>query len=173
MSIIQEALKKVERKVAPEAGLPQKVAGPRQTEITPQHKATPFGIKPVILAVFIIVVIFTVWQFSLGDRAKSKNAAKADSVATAPHQEITYKPIVEKKAEPAEVRTDVVANLKKQEPKFILNGIMYLEDGPQAIINDALVREGDIVNSAKVARINRNSVVLNLDDVEMTLILKK
>ena len=50
---------------------------------------------------------------------------------------------------------------------------MYLEEGPQAIINDALVREGDIVNSATVTKINKDSVVLTLSDVEMTLILKK
>ena len=62
---------------------------------------------------------------------------------------------------------------KEIKPQFILNGIMYLNDGPQAIINNSTVSEGEMTGGAKVMRINKNNVVLNFNDLEITLSLKK
>jgi hypothetical protein len=45
--------------------------------------------------------------------------------------------------------------------KFVLSGIMELEDGPRAIINDSIVAEGDKIGSATVTRIARKSVILD------------
>ncbi|MBI4974429.1 MAG: hypothetical protein HZC19_01230 [Candidatus Omnitrophica bacterium] len=157
MSIIQEALKKAQRKEAHEIG-PVKIG-------SASKKAPSFKIMPIFIAALITVSIVATRQFSTKPGfGLFKNTAKVDFVETAPHQEIVYKPIVEKVAKPDEPHT---------KPTLILNGIMYLEDGPQAIINDALVREGDIVKGATVIKINKDSVVLTLNDVEMTLILKK
>lgn len=63
-----------------------------------------------------------------------------------------------------EGKTQVPSNLA-------LNGIMYLVERPQAIINDSVVEVGDIVDGAKVTRINNSSVLLNYNDAEITLTL--
>lgn len=56
-------------------------------------------------------------------------------------------------------------------PNLALNGIMYLAERPQAIINDSVVMVGDTVGGAKVTRINNSSVLLNYNGLEMTLTL--
>lgn len=164
MSIIQEALKKAERKKW--AG----EAGPPQTDTAP--KKMPFRIMPFFLMIFIAVTIFAALQFYLEAGSKSKKMTKVGA-DTAPHQEIIYKPVEDKKAGPDEPPTSLLTHLESPKPNFILNGIMYLRDVPQAIINNSLVREGDVVSSATVVKINKNSVVLNLNGIEIQLILKK
>ena len=57
----------------------------------------------------------------------------------------------------------------KDTARFLLNGIMYLEEGPQAIINGAVVKEGDVVNGAAVMKINRNNVLMKFKDAEIVL----
>ena len=59
-----------------------------------------------------------------------------------------------------------------QKDDFKLSGIMHLEDGPRAIINNLTVVEGDYVGDAAVMKINNNSVVLKRGDSEITLHLK-
>jgi hypothetical protein len=56
--------------------------------------------------------------------------------------------------------------------EFTLSGIMDLEDGPRATINNATLSEGDNVGGAKVVKINNDSVVLKKRDAEIVLHLK-
>jgi hypothetical protein len=60
-----------------------------------------------------------------------------------------------------------------QYPQFALNGIMYLNDRPQAIINGFTLEEGDTISGATVVRIEKNSVILHMNDVEIMLTLKR
>ena len=57
-------------------------------------------------------------------------------------------------------------------PMFDLNGIMFLENGPKAIINNVVVEEGDVISGALVAEIHSQNVLLKFDDSEITLKLK-
>ncbi|MFA6078483.1 MAG: hypothetical protein WC779_01920, partial [Candidatus Omnitrophota bacterium] len=57
-------------------------------------------------------------------------------------------------------------------PSFVLNGIMYLEAGPKAIIDGNVVEEGDVIKGAIVKTINKNSVILNYKNLEISLNLK-
>jgi hypothetical protein len=93
-------------------------------------------------------------------------------------QEVSYKPIVKN-----EISSTGAAVSQSQPissigiprvlrgPDLTLNGIMYLEEGPRAIINNFIVEIGDFVSGAKVTRINRQSVILEYENVEITLSL--
>jgi type II secretory pathway component PulC len=56
---------------------------------------------------------------------------------------------------------------------FVLNGIMFLVDGPRAIINDIMVGEGETVGGAKVAKIKKDKVVLEYKESEVYLDINK
>ena len=58
-----------------------------------------------------------------------------------------------------------------------MNGIMYIEENPKAIINGIVVREGDVIGGAIVASITENNVLLkynnNDNQVEVSLKFKE
>jgi hypothetical protein len=58
-------------------------------------------------------------------------------------------------------------------PDLELNGIMYLQDRPRAIINGNMVEAGESVSGARINTITRDSVLLNYNDLEITLKLKE
>ena len=187
MSIIQEALKKAQnyidnqkssQKERAEEAIHAEKETPQQRIATTYKKS--FKSTPLLLIVFIILAAFAAKQFLLPVvKTRLGNRVKTGSGDMISHQDITYKPIVPAETEPrapyanpttpsAEVRKNV-----RPTPDFVLNGIMYLNDGPQAVINGSRVTEGDKVNGAKVVKINKNNVVLNFDDFEITLNLKE
>ncbi len=60
-----------------------------------------------------------------------------------------------------------------QAPGWVLGGILWDETNPSAVINKKIVRHGDIVNGARVVKINKNLVTLEKDSLEFTLNIKK
>ena len=64
--------------------------------------------------------------------------------------------------------------LPKEPPadEFKLSGIMYPAEGPRAIINNMRVAEGDDIDGAKVISINDDTVLLKKQDAEIKLRLK-
>ncbi|MDH4157467.1 MAG: hypothetical protein OEW00_09370 [candidate division Zixibacteria bacterium] len=56
---------------------------------------------------------------------------------------------------------------------WVLSGIIYNEREPMAIINKRTLRMGDIINRARVTKINRGTVVLEYDGNEFTLQVRK
>lgn len=58
-------------------------------------------------------------------------------------------------------------------PDLELNGIMYMQETPRAIINGNMVEVGESVSGAKIDAINKDSVLLNYNDLEITLKLKE
>ncbi len=61
----------------------------------------------------------------------------------------------------------------QKKEKWQLSGILYNSESPVAIINDKPVRAGDLINSAKVLRIDRKSVILEHNGSKMTLTVTK
>jgi len=57
-------------------------------------------------------------------------------------------------------------------PDLALNGIMYLEGGARALVNNAIVGVGDMIGGATVVAITKKSVILTYNNVEITLLLK-
>ncbi len=62
--------------------------------------------------------------------------------------------------------------IKPKKPSFKLGGIVLTPKGPKAIINDNIVKVGDVVGGAKVLRIAKESVDLSVDGVKLVLNLK-
>ena len=54
-----------------------------------------------------------------------------------------------------------------------LTGIIYDEESPVAVINDVIVKKGDVVEGVTVLEIRRESVVLEKEDKSYTLELLK
>jgi len=194
MSIIQEALKKagggmkgaqpelpsVAQGLAEEAHQP---SGPktRQSDVT--KKAPGARHDPKAVAMLLLLLAVTVF-LTAGELFNKKGAAvkpPAPAVVTPTAQklpdltavqEASYRPVL-----PSIVFQKQEEKGKEKEklppaPEFTLNGIMYLEEGPRAIVNDAMVELGDTVNGATVVKIDRRSVMLRRDDGEVTLNLK-
>jgi len=56
-------------------------------------------------------------------------------------------------------------------PKFELNGILWDPEKPLAVINNSVVKEGDIVEGVKIKKIKPGYVVLEKEGIEQTLTL--
>lgn len=185
MSIIQEALKKAQgqSKDAPGRETPaQKEKPPAsksifdKTVVAKTRKLYPkdnFRLIAVSASLLLAAAIFFV-SLSVSN---SRNAGKALAAKTIlSTQEVQYKPMPKIETKPKETTVSEVQTVVKvanaQYPDLVLNGIMYLEIGPRAIINDAIVEEGDTVKGARVTKINKKNVVLEYNNVEITLNLK-
>jgi hypothetical protein len=53
--------------------------------------------------------------------------------------------------------------------QFVLSGIMYVENKPQAIINGYVLEEGDKINGATILAIEKDCVLLNLNNSDIRL----
>ncbi len=199
MSIIQEALKKAQNYI--ESQKPQKevesavpVAAMEKKSDLPQSSVTEkksLNTTSMLLILLVVLAFIVTKQFFFAGKTEKKSLPKRDPGS---YQEVAYKPIqpkIEAPASPELKKADETKRLEEakfslnlkdithgalglgQYPKFILNGIMSLNNAPKAIINDSMVGEGDIIGGAKVIKIGTNNVVLNLNDLEITLILKK
>lgn len=159
MSIIQDALKKAQSDVKPPA---QEEAKAPVIKKAPAARKTPLSDRKALMAAMLLALMaFAV--FSAG-RFLSRTGGETSAANS---QEVSYRPLVgERISAPSEA-------LKAPEsPKLVLNGIMYLDDGPRAIINNFIVGVGDTVSGAKITGINRKSVILEYENVEITLSLK-
>jgi hypothetical protein len=179
--MIQEALKKAEgdKGVTVPRPLPQQVerdrrelpAGKAAASAAPVAAGKIVAVSVVILLVVAIALVsYVLWPHAAA-------TARPDAVAAQPVQEVSYRPLPGTAPEvsagaqapdAATSKTDYAASA----PPLVLNGIMYLEEGPRAIINNAIVETGDSVSGANVVRIDRKKVILVYNDVEITLNLK-
>ena len=189
MSIIQEALKKAQQKITSSTPIAKE---PKNENIVntiytsqPSYDYTPpvpvAKDKPVNrTATFLIVAVLLVGVVII--YMMHKHAMKAGPAIDASRQVVTYKPkqekpastlpAPEKAAAPAPIAS-LIRGISASQPSLILNGIMYLTDNPKAIINNCIVSEGETVDGATVVKINKNNVVLNFNDTEITLKLKE
>ncbi|MFA5143119.1 MAG: hypothetical protein WC522_02960 [Candidatus Omnitrophota bacterium] len=178
MSIIQDALKKAQRTITPhdrpardhvilkppvekkntaKAGgnkVPVKAGGKKGT-------ARKYVVPAVLAGLFLFSILIAIFSLAL-----FSNMPKESAEPSAPAQPpAADKQTVEQLVIPKDV-SDVPRN------EFRLAGIMHLEDGPRAIINNLRVAEGDYVNDAVVTSITDDSVVLKRRNSEITLHLK-
>jgi hypothetical protein len=199
MSIIQEALKKIDppdRPVSKSERITPALAAERSSSAERSQSRNPDAfrknavpaerpllaaksaaipvssafLRPVIGAAILLAALIALIALAAFFRS---GARKADTIpapvsAAGPlspavlpsHQETIYK------------RVEPVTVVRSEPPDLILNGIMYLETGPRALINNAIVGAGDTVNGATVTAINKKSVILTYNNVEITLNLK-
>ena len=163
MSIIQEALKKVDNsshKPDPEPILAQTEFKNENKNIRGKKKT--FGASFVLLLVFLALIFFGVKQFA--DMSSKTNPTYS------PAYESIYKPIAKAEASAdASTSPTIAAKRKAGFQDFILTGVVELINGPRAIVNNVIVGVGDVINGATVQKIDKEGVVLKKRDSEIRL----
>lgn len=190
MSIIQEALKKaqviysdkaekshvdlVPRKVIEEitSSVPKGSGVSESAELKSHYAGIPLAMLIPAIIVLTIVIGFGFKSFFSG-RSSELSKEPVES-----RQEVSYK--ADGIDEHAGNVGDSIKNsipttnfMIGRMPELVLNGIMYLDGGPRAIINGSMVEAGDMVSGAKVTSITRDTVVLSYNSGEITLKLKE
>ncbi|MBU3958992.1 MAG: hypothetical protein KKE91_03935 [Candidatus Omnitrophica bacterium] len=156
MSIIYDALKKVE------ATHPNPQASPKT------DKKTSPKFKIYLLYLGIICVGFLIANVSfnlLFRRAPIPSSAPGQQSA----KEVT--PIIPEETKAATVISAIKKQPRAQEAQFVLSGVFLSDDTRYALINNRVVKEGDVIKEATVGRITADEVELQLGDAVIKLSL--
>lgn len=170
MSIIQEALEKVgvgtkKREVSAAETLPPepfKRAKPVRAMAAQGSIAQTESLR--LVYIFTVVVLIVILA-GIIIKASQSPALPVKNKITA----FTLLPKIEAIPQPYKGRPAKNYRNLSNLGGFILDGIMYIADRPRAIINNIIVGEGEIVDGATVGKINKNNVVLNHNESEVTL----
>ena len=181
MSIIQEALKKAEKTPEITYGI-----GKNNLLYKKEGVVKVVGSRPNVrsnsriliyaLAFLVVLSILAVKYFSTipHKTAAGMVPVPAPSEAIEPVQPVAQPPVAPQPVtiSPLAIRSVVVQPAAAPQAEFTLSGIMHLEVGPRAIINNLMVAEGDRVEDATIITITDDSVLLQKRDSEITLHLK-
>ncbi|MCM8761506.1 MAG: hypothetical protein NC938_01080 [Candidatus Omnitrophica bacterium] len=193
MSIIQEALKKAQedtiisvQKVLMqprEDAQAQSVgrAKPNDARLSPASAkigrlvGRPKKVAIITVVILLLFAVASLTFFLFRQLLEEKGGVGINASLVA--QEVHYRSL--SNSYPGEEATGILRPASQKEavyaaraPRLELNGIMYLEEGPRALVNNSIVQVGDVISGAKVTKINKNSVVLIYSDIEITLNLK-
>lgn len=169
MSIIYEALKKVQGKSGAAAAVPAQPAGKASDANGALKKST--AVRTIILllvflalGMFLIEIVINRWF-----AARAASYDPVASLASAPP--LAAKPPMEP---PASTPPPVAGSLVElpviePQPKLVLNGIVLSEDGNIALINDQILKAGDNIDGARVEEISENQVILSFETRRITL----
>ncbi|MFH1190451.1 MAG: hypothetical protein V1682_07185 [Candidatus Omnitrophota bacterium] len=175
MSIIQEALEKAQSDIKPAVQVPPGAPAPGKAEKTGKAvKPAAVLQKPPVLRIGSRKALIASAGIALGvmillasGKILMMTSVSVDKPSAKYAQGVSYKPIVRGMAgEPEPARSAASS------PELVLNGIMYVEGEPRAIVNNLIVQVGDSVSEAKVTGIKRDRVILEYANVEITLNLK-
>lgn len=164
MSIIQEALKKAQVEYQVKKTPKTNISFSRRR---PMSKTRISKTISLILAITVFIAIVLVARMFLVYAPQSLVIKK--STPEPPAKIVAPESIVKSKEK---LVVTPVAPALPPAPKFILNGIMYLENKPLAIINGYILEEGDSLNGATVLAIDKDYVLLNVKDDKVRLNLK-
>jgi hypothetical protein len=199
MSIIQEALKKAQGQTRGSAATDAKsrgsaepggsakpeaarAAAPGSPAIHPPAKTNDKKTPAVLLVILVVVAAIAVNRLFPGKNISAgKTGVVRPDINGSAEVGIVKKPEMAGETKPLKPEDfSALPSIVFQRPEekkayqaeFILNGIMYLEGSPRAIINDAMVGIDDTVSGAKVIKIEKRYVVLQYNGAEITLDLK-
>ncbi len=169
MSIIYDALKKAEKTVNQDA----------KGEVDTKDKLPKFNFKLYLLYVLVVCLGLFIGNLFFGFLTNPKNSllglTKHLSIAEKPEVTPRQGPPKKLKAKPLEA-SPLAANpaisaeiKKKPQESLVLNGVFFSQDKGYALINNRIVKEGDVVNGATVTRINLNDVELKTADSTIKL----
>ncbi len=190
MSIIQEALKRAQYNYSGKKSLPQAHEDPVQEPAIPVPAVVTDARainKKISIIVYVIVLLSLVTGFGIrtlfSKIATTDKEIRSKDLVVAPQRTSPDKeaasPISSGAVERAtgKLLALVSPGQINQPPNLVLNGIMYIEEKPKAIINGTVVREGDVISGATVTSITPDNVLLkynnNDNKVEVALKLKE
>lgn len=169
MSIIYDALKKAQKTVNQDSKV--------QVDTTDKHPKS--NTKLYLLYVLVVCLGLFIGNIIFGFLANSKKSlvghtkplpiAKKPEVTPPqePSKEVLLKPLEAPLLEASpKVSTDIK---KKPQESLVLNGVFFSQDEGYALINNRIVKEGDVVGGATVMRINLNEVELKTADSTIKL----
>jgi len=192
MSIIHDALKKVQQGLSPEnqtasAYLYEK---PAEVETLPRanqqatnqkslmkNKIKSLFILCCALAITLASVLYIYQQFQ-NDIPKVKNFAKKSFYKLINKEEpLAFKAKAPDKLKPlAQFTINPPASSKITKPPapitLNIHGIMSNDTGNLVLINDQVYQEGDAVDGAKIVKINLDSITVNINGAEKTIFVK-
>jgi len=102
---------------------------------------------------------------------EAENARMAGGVVLTKESEIENKPEVKPEPPKADIKPPSIAEPLDRR-LFVLNGVVFGDANPYAIINDTILEVGDYVNGAAVVSIEKNKVTLDDQGRKITLTLK-
>lgn len=169
MSIIQDALKKAQADY-----IGEKLSA-KYNEVRLGRKTKIF----IILWLLFITTMIAVSAFGLRNFFVYNGILKNQKMFTVPvlFKKVPPVPLAELVAPETFPGTKTALQIpppaQTSAPNFILNGIMYMDDKPFAILNGYILEEGDELNGATVMAIERDYVLLNLKDNKIKLKLNQ
>lgn len=170
MSIIYEALKKVQGKSGAAAAVPAQPAGKASDANGALKKST--AVRTIILLLVFLALGMFLIEIVINRRFAARAASYAPVASLPALPPLAAKPPVEPPAStPPPVAGSLLVELPVTLPlpKLVLNGIVLSEDGNIALINDQILKAGDNIDGALVEEISENQVILSFETRRITL----
>lgn len=164
MSIIYDALKKAQESISPNSKQSANLKTPN-----PLSK-----LKIILLYVLIMgagLAISNIIFSFVGFPAVKKPVAK--NIKPTPNLTAKEKPKVENIVGTQPPAALIAAPGTQSAKQFILSGVFFSQDEGYALINNQIVKKGDIVDDAVVLSIGLNGVELNSGGVTLKIIKSK
>jgi cytoskeletal protein RodZ len=161
MSIIYDALKKVEQAI------------PKDPVLKTDKKDSKFNLKVFLLYGLVACVGFFIANMLFGLFTKPlQNSAKPVTKIQPQvniNQGVTSPPASELPKEAPSLAQESnlsspAENEEKPQPLLVLNGIFFSENEGYALLNNKIVKKGDVVDGATVVRITLEGVELKFKD---------
>lgn len=153
MSLIYDALKKLEK--------PERVNPTVKINKTDKPKVKIYLVYTLVICLgfFIANLSFNLFSKPLPKPVPSKITPKDTT------------PVISKETPVSEKEVPLAPPEPKKEaaPTFVLNGVFFSGDEGYALINNHVVKEGDMVEGALVKKITLEEVVLDAQGVTITL----
>lgn len=157
MSIIYDALKKLGKNHAtPASG--ESVKKPGRPSLKVYLLYVLFVVAGFAIANFIFTILTKSMQGSVEPKVSMPTRAK-QKATEAPHSE-TPAVSIEAEAAPSVTQT---AGPSRDKDKFSLTGVFFSENEGYALINNKVVKVGDMVDGATVKRVDLDGVELECD----------
>ncbi|HNX82108.1 MAG TPA: general secretion pathway protein GspB [Candidatus Omnitrophota bacterium] len=169
MSIIYDALKKVEAKVS----------------LSVSHDAAevkmkkPLNVKLLVICGLVACVgigiahlIFSAVVSTIPDKVEANRVLPVAGVVKqpAPITPSTQVPQASGAGTQPVVETEPPA---EESPQLVLNGVFFSEDGGYALVNNKIISQGEEINGAKVTQITQEEVVFDFKGKEIRLSTRK
>ncbi len=148
MSIIYDALKKVEESKEVQASL-------KSGRL--KHSNLKYYASYAVVVILGVIVARVIFSFSL-------KTVSWPAVIKPPEEKTVLTSVLA--PDPQAVIAPVVEEPKKiaRYEKFVLSGIFYSDQDSYAVVNNRVVKAGDAVDEATVAKINSDNVLLRAAD---------